>query len=154
MSSFLRFDLIIVFAARAVFGLPLSFVFSIVGWTTIRITFPQAGFMSFLYPLIPVLVIGGFAALGAILAWWNTESHGQVKAISSSLVIGSALVTCWIVFQIAINSQETVWVPRIGLAPYIRSWDFLRPTILNVAIISNVVAGGVYIFRVIAYREL
>ena len=147
-------ELLIIVVIRIILGWALTIAFGMVAWAMVRSTFPQVVFSAALFSSVTTLLIGGSAALGAALAWWNTESPRSVRLLSAALAVVTGALSSWIGFQLLCNTH-LIWVSEIGKdVPVIYQSEALFAMITAATIGGNAVAGVLYLYRALLRREV
>lgn len=138
-------DLIVVSVlARLILGFFAGAVASFLGWMTAFWAFKLVGFTPLTFPVVTVVAIGAWVGLMVSLAWWHLDSPRRVGLLHALVITVVALVGGLIAFLLAMENPNFTWVER----------GFVFP-VANAAVLgANVVALGLYLFRVVVRREV
>jgi len=137
-------EILVAVVIRVVIGVFLSGALSFLGWFIARMVLPYFQFNVVNLGLVTVPTIGGLAALGAVLAWWNWETPRKVIALSALLIALAGMVSAAIAFQMALQTQSFTWLQRGIIFPMI-----------NAAVVgANLIGGAVFTYRAAFRREL
>jgi hypothetical protein len=147
-------ELLVALVVRGLIGVLLATVLGLLGWAIARMSVPQSAFNSVVFSSVTVLVVGGSAGIGAILAWWNTEAPWRVKLPGIALTMVIAMLSSWIAFQLIQDNTHFTWVPRVGQVKVIYLRDALSATLTGGVLSANLVAGLFYLYRAALRREL
>ena len=149
----INIELLINISARAAIGLCVSAAASLgfwwLMWTSYRVSSENLP----IFFLVQALIIGGPAALGSIIAWWNTQSSRKINWLFIALVIATAVVSGWLWNEI--RGVKTYYALFGGV---LRVEVFsLRHMIVGM-IIGAVVGGNAmgavfYLYRALRHRE-
>ena len=150
----INFELLYIFIFRTFSGVFLTVVLGFVGWLMIHPSFKQAMLDSELSGLMPVLVIGISAGVGASAAWWNTEIPRTLRWVYTAVILATALLSTWMAFQYGRGPRNFVFVTGKGMVPVIYLKEVLFATIFAAAIGGNLVGGVFYLYRAIMHREI
>ena len=141
----INLDIIVVSTlARLILGLFAGAVASFVGWMTAFWVFKLVGFSPATFPAVTVMAIGAWVGLVVSLAWWHLDSPPRVGIINGAIITTVALVGGVIAFFLAMENPNFTWVER----------GFVFP-VANASVLgANVVALGLYLYRVVVRREV
>ena len=143
---------------RCALSLFLAGVLGVIGIGIAWLTFSYFVFTQNTYALTSNFAIGGCAALGAAIAWWNTESSPWEQRVDTALIIVVVLASAWVGYGIAAwKGPEIVFMTRGTTAGYVGVWNSLSVTahVYFGAVFGAIVpAGAVYLRRALPRREL
>jgi len=149
----LSYDLLMILLARGFFGLFLATVLGFGSWAIIRDSVPTPDSDSASFFLVHAAMAGGPAALGAALAWWNTESSGRAHLLAVFLTMGITVMSTWLVFEIWEVETYNALFGGVYRIPVISTSDMLTKMMTAAVVSANAVAATFYLYRALRYRD-
>ena len=147
-------ELLINVSARGVFGIAaaaaLSFGFWWLTWTSFSTS--NLGLTPFF--MVQASLVGGAAAVGTALAWWNTQSTGRVRWLSFALILGTAVVGAWLVNEIRGVDTHNALFRGVLRVPVFSLSHMLASMIFGAVLGGNAVAAAFYLYRALRHREV
>ena len=147
-------ELLLIVLARGAFGLfsasVLSFGFWWLSWTSFNTS--NLGLSSFFW--VQASIVGGSAAVGTVLAWWNTQSSGRVHWLFVVLTLGTAVVSAWVVNEIRGVETRNALVGGVLRVPVFSLSHMLVGMISGAVLGGNAVAAAFYLYRALRHREV
>ncbi|MCI0439038.1 MAG: hypothetical protein L0177_07890 [Chloroflexi bacterium] len=147
-------DLVIMVVVRVFIGLLLASVLSFIGWGVARTSIPQLQVGSFGSYMLPVVLVGVFAGLGAVAAWWNAENPPRLKLIYSLGIVLFAAVSSVIAFELIRDNVHLRWVPEISeWVPVLYQRDVASATVAGSVLGANLAGVALFLVRALLHRE-
>ena len=148
------FELLLNVLARSVFGLFSAAVLSFAFWWLTWVSFSTSDLGLPLFFLVQASLVGGAAAVGTVLPWWNTQSSGRVRWLSFVLVLGTAVAGAWLVNEIrGVETHSALF--RGVLRVRVFSLSHMLASMISGAVLSaNAVAAAFYLYRALRHREV
>ncbi len=138
---------------RAVLGIFCSTGLAAIVWVLSRY-FPQDSVTATTQFLVTqALIIAVPAGVGATAAWWNPDNPPILRLLYAALIPALTFVCGWL--TIAVRGVETYHALFGGThrVPVIETGDLIGTLIVSSVIGANVIAGGLYVYRLVRYRE-
>ena len=147
-------ELLIIMLARGALGLFLSAILGFGSWSLIRIFIPTPNSDSASFFLVHAAMIGGPAAVGAALAWWNTQSSGRVHWLTVFLTMGITVVSTWLIIEIWEVDTYYALFGGVHRLPVISTRDMLTRLMTGAVLSGNAAAAAFYLYRALRHREV
>ena len=147
-------ELLVNVLARGLLGLFLATILGFGSWSLIRdsIQTPNSDSASFF--LVHAAMMGGPAALGAAVAWWNTQSSGRAHWLTVFLTMGITVASTWLVIEIWEVDTYYALFRGVLRVPVISTRDMLTKMMTAAVLSGNAVAAALYLYRALRHREV
>ncbi len=147
-------ELLVNVLARGALGLFAASVLSFGFWWLTWLSFSTSGLGLTSFFLVQASIVGGSAAVGTVLAWWNTQSSGRVRWLSFALTLGTAVVGAWLVNEIrGVETHKALFQGVLRVPVF--SLSYMLASMISGAVLSaNAVAAAFYLYRALRHREL
>lgn len=147
-------ELLVNILARGALGLfsatALSFGLWWLSWTSLNTS--NLGLTSFF--LVQASIVGGSAAVGTVLAWWNAQSSGRVHGLFVVLTLGTAVLSAWLVNEIRGVETHKALLQGVLRVPVFSLSHMLTGMMSGAVLGGNAVAAAFYLYRALRHREV
>ena len=147
-------ELLVNVLARGALGLFAAAVLSFGFWWLTWVSFSTSDLGLTWFFLVQASLVGGAAAVGTVLAWWNTQSSGRVRWLSFVLTLGTAVVGAWLVNEIrGVETHKALFQGVLRVPVF--SLSYMLASMMSGAVLSaNAVAAAFYLYRALRHREV
>ncbi len=147
-------ELLVNVLARGAFGLFSAAILSFVIWWLTWLSFSTSSLGLSSFFLVQASIVGGSAAVGTVLAWWNTQSSGRVRVLSFVLTLGTAVMGAWLVNEIRGVETRNALFQGVLRVPVFSLSHMLTSMISGAVLGGNAMAAAFYLYRALRHREV
>jgi hypothetical protein len=103
--------------------------------------------------LTQAVIIGGAAAFGSVIAWWNTQSSRKVQWLFIALVIVTAVLSGWLWNEIRGVKTNYALFGGVLRVEVFSLRHMIIGMIVGAVVGGNVMGSVFYIYRALRHRE-
>lgn len=150
----INFELLLAVLIRGILGIFLAVVIGGIFWVISWLYFQEAAIGTGGFLVAQAFVVGAFAGLGTMAAWWNMESPRSVQLLYIVFTLGTTIMTAWLAIEVLGVDTYVALVGGTYRIPVMSLGDMLSKMIFAAVLGGNSVGAAFYLYRALRYHEL
>lgn len=149
----ISFELLVNVVARSALGLLSAIVFGFFMWRLTGVSLNKLDLSLGWFFLVHASIVGVAAAIPTVFAWWNTQSSRRIQLMFVVLIIGTAVVSAWLVNEIRGIETNYALFRGVQRVPVFSRNHMFSSMIVGAVLGGNAVALALYLYRAMRHRE-